>query len=160
MTKGKEAILSTLSNELITRKYLFNKMEAKREISIQDYIVMHIITETSSNNSIYESRAYLRDIAEKMNISIRHTSKLASELKEKGMVKWMHEGDGSNGTFVEITDEGRKLFEKERVQLENFYGNVIEKFGIDNLRQMLNLMKQFETIVSGELEEDALDEEY
>ena len=28
-----------------------------------------------------------------------------------------------------------------------------EKFGVDNLRHMLNLMKQFETVVSGELEE-------
>jgi len=160
MTQSKEAELSTLSNELITRKYLFNKMETKREISVQDYIVMHIIMETNSNNSIYEGRTYLRDIAEKMNITIRHISKLVNELKEKGLVKWMHEGDGSNGTFVEITDEGRKLFEKERVRLEKFYGNVIEKFGFDNLRHMLNLMKQFETIVSGELEDDTDDEEY
>lgn len=160
MTQSREVELSILSNELITRKYLFNKMEARRELSIQDYIVMHIIAETNKDCAIYDGKAYLRDIAEKMNISIRHTSKLASELKEKGLIRWMHEGDGSNGTFVEITDEGSSLFEKERMRLEKFYGNVIEKFGVDNLRQMLNLMKQFETVVSGELEEDKHGEEH
>lgn len=159
MNKSREEELSVLSNELITRKYLFNKVEARRNISIQDYIVMHIITETHNDCSVYGGKAYLRDIAEKMNISIRNTSKLANELKEKGLIKWMHEGDGSNGTFVEITDEGRMLFEKERIRLEKFYGNVIEKFGIENLRQMLNLMKQFETVVSGELEDDMYGEE-
>lgn len=88
MIRSKEAELSTLSNELITRKYLFNKMEAKREISIQDYIVMHIIADTNQNSSVSDGRAYLQDIAEKMNLSIRHTSKLASGLKEKGLDLW------------------------------------------------------------------------
>lgn len=160
MNKSRETEMSILSNELITRKYLFNKMEASRDIRIQDYIVMHLITEMNKDCSISDGRAYLRDIAEKMNLTIRHASKLAGELKDKGLIKWIHEGDGSNGTFLEITDEGCVLFEKEKIRLEKFYGDVIEKFGVDNLRQMLNLMKQFEKIVSGELEDEMHGEEY
>lgn len=146
--------LSKLSNELITRKYIFNKIEAKRKLSTQDYIIMHIIADTNIDHSIFGGKTYFKDISEKMNLTIRQTSKLVNELKNKGLIKWMHEGDGSNGTFVEITDEGRKLFEEERIRLEEFYGHVIEKFGVDNMRQLLNLMKQLETIISGALEED------
>lgn len=152
--------LSKLSNELITRKYIFNKIEAKRKLSTQDYIIMHIIADTHISHSIFGGKTYLKDISEKMNLTIRQTSKLVNELKNKGFIKWMHEGDGSNGTFVEITDEGWKLFEEERIRLEEFYGHVIERFGVDNMRQLLNLMKQLETIISGALEEDVDYEEH
>lgn len=151
--------LSELSNELIKRKYLFNKADVNGVISIQDYLAMHIIVDINNSGMIYQGKAYLKDIAEKMHLTIRQTSKISNSLKDKGLIRWSHEGDGSDGTFVEITDEGRQFFEQQKSVLEEFYGRVIKRFGKDNLVQLLNLMKQFETIVSSEMEVDIEDAE-
>ena len=37
--------------------------------------------------------------------------------------------------------------------MKKYYGNVIEKFGKQNLLSLLQLMKQLETVMSSEIEE-------
>lgn len=142
-----------LGNELTTRRYMFNKAQINKYLSSQDYIALHIIKEVESIESIYSGKTYLKDISERMQLSIRKTSKLVGELKDRGLVNWSHDGNGSEGTYVTITKEGEKLLEKQEEVNREFYGNVIKKYGVDNLIQLLNLMKQLETVMSSELEE-------
>ncbi|MGN0161568.1 MAG: hypothetical protein ACI4AQ_09290 [Lachnospiraceae bacterium] len=142
-----------LGNEFITRRYLFNKAEIGKVLSAQDYIAMHFIAELNTDENIYGGKAYLSDISEKMQLTIRQTSRLASGLKERGLVKWSHDGDGSDGTYVMITQEGKNLLNQQESIVREYYGRVIEKYGKDNLIQLLNLMKQLETVMGSELEE-------
>lgn len=148
----KETDALVLGNELTLRRYLINKMQVSRVLNEVDYILLHIIMETGSGQEIYEGKTYLKDLSEKMVITIRQTSKLVGKLKERGLVKWAHDGDGKDGTYVTITDEGRKLLEQQEAVYRQYYGNVIEKFGKDNLIQLLNLMKQLETVMCSEQE--------
>lgn len=151
--ENKKIDLAVLSNELITRRYLFNKNEIHKVISRQDYIALHIIVDMGEHEAIYGGKAYLKDIAEKMQLSIRQTSKLAGSLRDRGLVTWSHDGDGSGGTYVTLTEEGKQLLSQQKEILEEFYGRVIEKFGTQNLLQLLRLMKQLETVMSSEMEE-------
>ena len=66
---------------------------------------------------------------------------------------WSHDGNGSEGTYVTITEAGEKLLEQQQVLFKDYYGRVIKKFGKENLIQLLNMMKQLETVMSSELEE-------
>lgn len=148
----KEIDILKLGNELTLRRYLFNKTQVSQVLNIPDYIALHIIRETRSKEEIYAGKTYLRDLSEKMHLTIRQTSKLIGNLKERGLVVWSHDGNGSDGTYVTITEEGDKLVEQQQVVFKEYYGRVIDKFGRDNLIQLLNLMKQLETIMSSELE--------
>lgn len=141
-----------LGNELTLRKYLFSKPQITRVLSAPDYIALHIIKETGDAQEIYEGRTYLKDLSEKMQMTIRQTSKMVGSLKDRGLVKWLHDGNGSEGTYVTITDEGARLLEQQQTVFKDYYGKVIDKFGGDNLIQLLNLMKQLETVMSSELE--------
>ena len=78
-------------------------------------------------------------------------------LKERGLVKWMHDGDGSEGTYVTMTADGHKLLEDNREIIKEYYGKVINRFGKENLIELLNLMKQLETVMDSELEEMGID---
>lgn len=147
--------IKKLSNELTYRKYLFNKDQVRKffeELSIPEYIALHIILETEMEAGIYSGRTYLQDLAEKMQLTIRQTSRMVGALKERGLLTWSHDGDGSEGTYVMITDSGKKLLAKEEEILKEYYGRVIEKYGKDNLIQLLQLMKQLETVMSAEME--------
>ena len=148
-----EADTLKLGNELTIRRYLFNKMQVNQVLSVPDYIALHIIKETESKEDIYAGKTYLKDLAEKMKLSIRQTSKLVGKLKDSGLVVWSHDGNGSEGTYVTITEAGEKLLEQQQVLFKDYYGRVIKKFGKENLIQLLNMMKQLETVMSSELEE-------
>lgn len=148
----KEIDILKLGNELTFRKYLFSKTQVVRALNVSDYIALHIIKETGGTQEIYGDKIYLKDLSEKMQLSIRQTSKLVGDLKERGLVKWLHDGNGSDGTYVSITDEGGKLLEQQQEIYNEYYARVIDRFGKDNLIQLLNLMKQLETIMSSELE--------
>ena len=111
---------------------------------------------TEESGDIYDGRTYLTDISDKMQITIRQASKMISGLKDRGLVKWVHDGNGSEGTYVTITESGRQLFLQQEKMIKEFYEKVIEKFGEDNLVQLLNLMKQLETYMESEMEEMGL----
>ena len=117
---------------------------------------MRIIMGTEESGDIYDGRTYLTDISDKMQITIRQASKMISGLKDRGLVKWVHDGNGSEGTYVTITESGRQLFLQQEKMIKEFYEKVIEKFGEDNLVQLLNLMKQLETYMESEMEEMGL----
>ncbi|MGN1456467.1 MAG: MarR family transcriptional regulator [Acutalibacteraceae bacterium] len=147
---------SELTNELIYRKYLMNNEQRRqffKDLNMPEYIAMHIITETASKETIYSGRTYLKDISDKMQISIRQTSKIVANLRDRGLVQWAHDGNGSDGTYVIITDSGKQLMEKQETMLKDYYGRVIDKFGIKKMIQLLQMMKELETVMSTELEE-------
>ena len=150
--KQKELDTLKLGNELMVRRYLFNKMQISHILDVPDYIALYTIRETGKKEDIYAGKTYLQDLSEKMHLTIRQTSKMIGKLKERGLVTWSHDGNGSAGTYVTITETGNQLVEQQQVVLNKYYGNVIEKFGRDNLIELLNLMKQLETILDSELE--------
>ena len=77
---------------------------------------------------------------------------MAGKLRDAGYVVWSHDGDGSEGTYVTITESGQSIIRNQEELLKSYYGHVIDKFGKDNLLQLLRLMKQLETIMSSEAE--------
>ena len=145
-----------LSNELTYRHYLMDKgiiHELFQKMTIPEYIALHMIVLESESMVIYGGRTYLKELSEKMQLTIRQTSKMVGELRERGLILWSHDGNGSEGTYVTITEMGRKLLEEQEQILKKYYGKVIGKFGKENLIKLLQLMKQLETVMSSEIEE-------
>lgn len=159
--------LTKLSNELTYRRYMMNRGKIRtlfKELSIPEYIALFNILQNAENSSIYGERTYLKELSEKMELSMRQTSKMVGKLRDRGLVTWSHDGNGKDGTYVSITENGKNALKIQETTIKEYYGRVIEKYGKDNLIQLLHLMKQLDTIMSSEIEEieeeeieDALD---
>ena len=152
----KNSEIEELSNELTYRRYLMNTGKIGKlfqNMTIPEYIALHTIEMESRKSSIYSGRTYLKDLSERMQLTIRQISKMVGRLKERGLVTWSHDGDGSEGTYVMITEAGEKLLLEQEEILKKYYEKVIEKFGKQNLIGLLRLMKQLETVMNGEIEE-------
>ena len=155
--------ITKLSNELTYRRYLMNKGQLRKlfkELDVPEYIALHCISTTNETSSIYSGRTYLKELADKMQLTIRQTSKMVANLRDKGLLKWSHDGNGSEGTYVTITEMGQKLFREQEIILKDYYGRVIEKYGKENLILLLQLMKQLETVMSSEMEETEVQDGY
>ncbi|MGN0279530.1 MAG: MarR family winged helix-turn-helix transcriptional regulator [Lachnospiraceae bacterium] len=144
-----------LSNELTYQRYLFNREHIKdifMKMSIPEYIALHHIAMEEEMADIYSGRTYLKDLSDKLQMTMRQTSKMIERLRDKGYVLWSHDGNGSEGTYVTITESGRNLLQEQEEAMKRYYGKVFDKFGKDNLIQLLQLMKQLETVMSSEIE--------
>ena len=149
-----------LTNELIYQRHLFNH-EYRKDIfkmSIPEYIALEYIA-VEEESGLYDGRAYLRDLADKLHMTMRHISNMAGKLRDAGLVLWSHDGDGSEGTYVTITESGQSIIKNQEEILKAYYGHVIDKFGKDNLLQLLKLMKQLETVMSSEAEKMESDDQ-
>ncbi|MGN0350647.1 MAG: hypothetical protein ACI4ES_03265 [Roseburia sp.] len=155
--------ITKLSNELTYRRYMMTKDQIQKlfqELTMPEYIALHNISATNETSEIYSGRTYLKDLADKLQLTIRQTSKMVGDLKDRGLLSWSHDGNGSEGTYVTITEMGQKLFEKQEMILKNYYARVIKKYGKENLVLLLQLMKQLETVMSSEMEGVESQDEY
>lgn len=152
-----EEDITEISNELTYLRYQMNKGPIRKlfgQIRLTEYILLHSIVRQSDSADIYQGRIYLTDLAERMRLTIRQTSRLVGELKNKGMLQWSHDGDGSEGTYVTITETGKRQLEEQQEILKDFYGRVIGRYGRERLVQLLQQMRELETIMSSEMEEE------
>ncbi len=140
-----------LSHELTYRRFLLSDGKIRsffQKLTIPEYLALHIIKESEQQDE--SGKTYLTGIAEKMQRTVRQTSHLVKSLQERGFLAWSHDGDGSEGTYVTITQEGKKMLAEEEDTLKEFYGRVFARFGKDSLMELLRLMKQLESVMGAE----------
>ena len=76
---------------------------------------------------------------------------MVGQLRDKGLVSWSHDGDGSEGTYIIITDSGLRQMETQEMLLKNYYSRVTERFGKEKLTALLELMIELEKVMDSEL---------
>ena len=155
ISTDKEA-MKNLAHEITYRRYMLSKDDAKfmfKYINIAEYIVLHFMCEQTESDSIYSDRIYLSEISEKLNLPIRKTSKLIREMSGKNLINWDHDGDGKDGTYVTITEHGKNVFAETDGKLRDFYTKVLQKFGKEKIIQLLQLTKEFDSVMRTELEQ-------
>ena len=142
---------NAVSNGALKLKFL--------DISMSEYIALRMICEAETEG-IYGGRTYLNDLSHRLSLSMRKTSKIVRSLMEKGLILWEHDGDGTDGTYMLITDEGADLLARREEEVREYFSKVISKFGPDDMKKLINMLKELETIMKTELEEeeDAEDE--
>jgi len=151
------ADIMEITNELAYRAYIMNRDQVRKhltELNFREYFALQRIAHIAASEGIYSGRAYLKDLAESLRLSMRQTSQMAGELKDRGLVTWSHDGDGSDGTYLSITDSGIELVARNEEILKKYYGNVIKKYGQEDMIQLLQMMKRLETVVQSEFEDE------
>ena len=142
--------INKLAYDLTYQRYLLNKDKANylfNDLSVGDYVVLHTVLG-------FEDKAYLEKLGEKLNLSISNMSNVATNLKNRGLVIWSHDGDGSEGTYLTVTETGLKLMDKQEDKLKNYYERVINRFGLKNTVDLIGKMTALETIMEEEMENE------
>ena len=142
--------INKLAYDLTYQRYLLNKDKDNylfNDLSVGDYVVLHTVLG-------FEDKAYLEKIGEKLNLSISNMSNVATNLKNRGLITWSHDGDGSEGTYLTVTETGLKLMDKQEDKLKNYYERVINRFGLKNTVDLIGKMTALETIMEEEMENE------
>ena len=148
--------ITELSNELTYHRYMLGQGQVQnlfQDIAIPEYIALHRISHSINAKNDCTDRTYLKDIADELRLTVPKASKMVGSLRDKGLVSWSHDGNGSEGTYITITDSGIRLMEKQEAFLKEYYSRVIEKFGEKKLVALFSLMEELESVMDKELNE-------
>lgn len=143
--------IAELFHELTYHRYLLGQAQAQAlflDMTIPEYIALHEIFR--SVNADGGGRIYLRDIAENLRMTIPKTSKMIGGLRDRGLVSWSHDSNGSEGTYVSMTEAGTRWMEQQEAFLREYYGRVIGTFGQESMTEMLRLMTRLEAVMEDE----------
>lgn len=146
--------------EMTYHRYLLSKDNVRSmftEVDATSYIVLHSMIKFSSDQDPAPKKTYLADLADRMELSIRAASRMVSNLKEKGLVEWSHDGNGSEGTYIIITKCGLQAMRRQEEILKQYYGKVIETFGYDNMIQLLQQIEKLEDVMDEVFSKEGVD---
>ncbi len=145
--------IGNLSYELVFQRYLFGRKHVfnfMNELSVQEYVILHAAVQNEKETE--DGKTYLKNIAEMLEITIRQASDLVKDIKARGLVSWTHDGDGSEGTYIQTTSLGREVLSRQEKNLKEYFSNVIQKFGKENMLNLLIQMEQLDEVFQEELE--------
>lgn len=148
-----------LAYELTYHRFLLNRVKSSAlfcNLSMPEYIALHRIYRTSDKQK--EEKLYLSELCVNMNMSIHQVSKMVKALKEKGLVNWLHDGDGDDGTYITITHSGEEAMHTQSEMLKDYYGRVIERFGYDRLEALMSEMEALDEVLCDEIREEVIDD--
>lgn len=149
-TSTSQLNLQALSNEFVQRRQQIQQNETATGLQLRDFLALVVIDKCRPEEADPEDRIYLRDVSQILGLTSRNTAAIIGALRDKGLVTWKHDGDGSEGTYAVITDEGRTLMATRKSISEDYFSRVIARFGEDNMAQLLDLMKQLGVIMKEE----------
>ena len=146
--------LGQLSNEITYRRFVMNKVNVKKffkEMTISEYIVLCMANVQDQQEGAEPSRVYLSEITKKLQLPVRQASAIVRNMRDRGLLIWSHDGNGSEGTYITITDLGREKAEKQENVLIDYYGKVINKYGRENFVRVLHMMDELESVMSEQI---------
>lgn len=151
LTKDRNNI-ARLSYELTYHNYIMNRDNARllfKDLSVSEYLLLHYLIKYTSESDVPKEKVYLKDIVEILKLPMREISNLVASLKDRGLVIWAHDGNGSEGTYIIITESGLKLVNRQDEIMKDYYGKVIQKYGRDNVVTLLQMMSDLEDVIDG-----------
>ena len=134
----RHVVSHAMTDRLDLSSKLFQTMDSA------DFMLMLILARHSQAD---QKKIYMKDLAEETKLPLRRVSDIARTLASQEWVSWKFDGNGDEGTYLEITESGLDVTKKQKV---------IDKFGQDRFIQMMKDISDLEEIINdmvGEMEE-------
>ena len=140
-----EALFIEKFDDLVIEQYYENKNTIRdffERTSMNEYVALKEISKHHNDEKIY-----LKDLAKTMQISYQALAQIIRNLKDKGYVNWTYDGDGKEGTYIEISEDGLNLLSSQKEFLKQYYSKILKVFGKDKLFQILSLLNELQMVM-------------
>ena len=84
--------------------------------------------------------------------SMPKVSAIARSLQNKGLVRWTHDGNGEEGTYILLTDTAVTSVQAHRQTLRAYHQRVVAAYGEEKFLHLLGEIAQLEEIMRQEAE--------
>lgn len=97
-------------------------------------------------------KIYLKDMVRELNLPLPKVTAIARSLQSKGLVRWTHDGNGEEGTYILLTETALTSVQARRQTLRRYHQQVVSAFGEERFLHLLSEIAQLEEILRQEAE--------
>ena len=97
-------------------------------------------------------KIYLKDMVRELNLPLPKVTAIARSLQSKGLVRWTHDGNGEEGTYILLTETALTSVQDRRQTLLSYHQQVVAAFGEERFLHLLGEIAQLEEILRQEAE--------
>lgn len=97
-------------------------------------------------------KIYLKDMVRELNLPLPKVTAIARSLQSKGLVRWTHDGNGEEGTYILLTETALTSVQARRQTLRRYHQQVVAAFGEERFLRLLGEIAQLEEILRQEAE--------
>ena len=91
-------------------------------------------------------------MVKELNLPCRRSPPSPAPLQGKGLVRWTHDGNGEDGTYILLTDTALTSVQTHRQTLRKYHQRVVSAFGRERFLHLLSEIAQLEEILRQEAE--------
>ena len=97
-------------------------------------------------------KIYLKDMVRELKLPLPKVTAIARSLQSKGLVRWTHDGNGEEGTYILLTETALTSVQARRQTLRRYHQQVVAAFGEERFLHLLGEIAQLEEILRQEAE--------
>ena len=121
-----------------------------QENASDEYALIWLLSKHTKDTG--SEKIYLKDIVRELNLPMPKASAIARSLQNKGLVRWTHDGNGEEGTYILLTDTAVTSVQAHRQTLRAYHQRVVAAYGEEKFLHLLGEIAQLEEIMRQEAE--------
>lgn len=94
-----------------------------QENASDEYALIWLLSKHTKDTG--SEKIYLKDIVRELNLPMPKVSAIARSLQNKGLVRWTHDGNGEEGTYILLTDTAVTSVQAHRQTLRAYHQRVV-----------------------------------
>lgn len=141
----------TLTSEQLDK--LFHSPALRRlfqENASDEYALIWLLSKHTKDSG--SEKIYLKDMVKELNLPLPKVTAIARSLQSKGLVRWTHDGNGEEGTYILLTETALTSVQARRQTLRRYHQQVVAAFGEERFLHLLGEIAQLEEILRQEAE--------
>ncbi|BBF43895.1 transcriptional regulator, MarR family [Lachnospiraceae bacterium KM106-2] len=147
-------MLSDNAKELVSILHNFKKLGCRhqKETTQTETFIMMMISRHEEENKIIK----VSDIAHHLNNTMPAISRMLKQLEQKNYIVRTTDANDRRSVIIKLTEEGRKVVASQTEMLDQLTNRVVERFGSDDLEELIELIKKMQTIIQEEMSRDGI----
>lgn len=144
-------VLETLTPDQVSK--LFHSPALRhlfQENASNEYALIWLLSKHTRDTG--SEKIYLKDMVRELNLPMDKVSAIVRSLQTKGLVRWTHDGNGQEGTYILLTDTAITSVQAKRQALRDYHQRVVAAYGEEKFLHLLGEITQLEEIMRQEAE--------
>ena len=125
-----------------------------QENASNEYALIWLLSKHTRDTG--SEKIYLKDMVRELGLPMDKVSAIARSLQTKGLVRWTHDGNGQEGTYILLTDTAITSVQARRQALRDYHQRVVAAYGEEKFLH-LGEITQLEEIMRQEAEKEGED---
>ena len=126
-----------------------------QENASNEYALIWLLSKHTKDTG--SDKIYLKDMVRELGLPMDKVSAIARSLQSKGLVRWTHDGNGQEGTYILLTDTAITSVQAKRQALRDYHQRVVAADGEAKFLHLLGEITQLEEIMRQEAEKEGED---